>query len=1284
MNHDDVESSNINQDKGEELKVKQNDTYYGISDMTENSKIHTADTSVIESSVANEEVPDQDLEVSRNISRFITWSTLPNIYTAIGAYGGPSAFIATLGYYVIGTTKGTILIFNSKQYLKAILIPKLSYDSSSSHLKSPVSTIAISSDGTYLAASFKTNDIYLWDLNSNQNNTQHNVSVSDTSIVPLYAILHIDDHISNDINGLGFLGTRHTALIVSDNSGTLDFHDAYRNHIWYLTYKTKNLVKLASNEKLLCSKTAPQGEIKTEFHLVAILTSKKFAIISTTPYLSTVYLENISKNCISNSFVNNCISWNKNGINVAYSIGSTMVVLVSDIKKINVVHVPKFNFKSYTSKFDESILSIFWISETIVGALTISHQFFIVDFKSTSCTISSVDLLVQDMLIPPDKNFAINDNKIFLLTGYTFKVGKFMTWSEIILNRVQNGKYFEALKFVEACLQPYFPLSLLFRLNESLESRQAQLKLPFLNLSLASMRFILKRDETSSDELYRLMTIILRVANMFKDLEVQDQLRTSLLEQSIEFYGKQKGGDISVFYDVIIENLNNGTLKSLPASVFQSVLQYYAKEGRKEQMKNLIIILDPSTLDVDLAVRICNEFKLTDTLIYIWNVIFQDYVSPFISFISSISQLHNKTSIFPYMNEDEYKKVFEYIKSIIRGIQYSSNEAVPSKNMLRSKLELNYILFNATLIEWPYGSSEKLHTLINFEDEPVYPYFNLLLRYDCAGFLDVLSVFFQEDELLNEDRFELYHNEHQMWVSRQYIVDIIIDILKDTRDHLQKYYLAIFLSKNIPSYPQFIKVSNTFLELISDTIVNSITDELHDELEISLESLLTIYVPPNLNNFISEIKALNFNRILYKMFTKTHQFVELLNLLISSKNIEYEYGNNWVKIMLNILEKTENNSLERARLIPFLSEKFDVLVEKMGVETSVEIFGKFDNLLHLNVKLLQNENTQLQYLEKLFDGHVSVEYIPPELRKQLLYLSCKLKNTKELILWIQNLEVSTTELHEMLHYVENVKDHEIIAALQKKLKNHIEVVNEMIKCIRIWFSEDKNTPDDLSYYIETAVLSASSCSGPEKDLCWSQLIVCLMVLYGKLPTNSTKRDLCNKSLQHLFINLAMTETSKSSENINEFCHILTSVLENQDVIFIKAKIVRDLLEDIFNSYKLEKEISKVVAQILEVSSFEIMHQYKDKLEEGWVLKEYVCEICGKFICGSNINNSIYLCWEGNRKQDVTIEDKEPVHKESLIVFHCGHGFHRQCLQNLGQKSKNYQCLSCQGNYNKKQ
>ncbi|GAV55815.1 hypothetical protein ZYGR_0AY02080 [Zygosaccharomyces rouxii] len=1213
---------------------------------------------------------NQDVSFLDNInslSSTVKWQTLNNIYPILGAFGGPTCIYPTKTCYVLGTSKGPILIFSAKQFVLNRLVPQIVGEPASKHLRSPVLDIVVSADGTHLAASYQSGDIFLWNLNANtaEPNAEETHS-SNEGMAPSRAILQITNHRSRTINGIGFIGNRHTALIVSDDTGGVFYHSGFRTHFWSLTYSSKQILHISSGEKLLASQSAPEIEKREPLHMIAVLTTSRFAAISTAPRPMTLILEDLKKIGSQEITTNGCLSWNENASKVAFSLNEWAFVF--EIKDLST-----FSTQKAFTKIAEPALSLQWITDDLLGILTVSHHFIIVDANEDLRVVANFDFLVHHLLMPPNKHIAVCDKKLLLLTNYGLKVGHFPSWSDITLNHVQKGNYSGALRFMKSLLQNYMPLWPLLRLTEDFSKREQELEKPFYNLALAALRFIITHQNADFDKIYELLSLVLSTVDLFHQEHLKIEPMNAFLEKAIEFFSED---NVEIFFEVLLNMVLEGSMNALPAEIFKPMLVNFANTEKLSILEDMIVMLDLRTLDIDLAVKLCQKYELFYVLMYICNAIFGDYVLPLVDAISRINGKPEETFIFRTGQVKSVNTIFDYLSFVLTGRQFPKSDLImPMERQIDVKVSLYHILFSGTCVEWPPGSRKKLHTEKDSDHEPAFPYFNLLINFNTARMLSTLNEIF-EDSLLNEGYAENGPGtDPPVQITRQYMIDVILDMMKKKESAREKVLMGVFIACNVAKYPQFIRLSSKALENVIATICRVKDSQLANDCQRALESLLSVYTPKNPEAFIAELKELNFKRVLFILYVKTKKLFDILPLALSSEDTKRDYNQSFPSVINFVLFGAKYDTLEHARITGLIRENFEQLVDKLGPKMAVEFFQKFNPDIHRSVVLLSCEDTQQNYLEELnsLDELESTEL--NHLKDLYFELSCRYKSKQSLLQWLKTLEFRNLDLERATNILLSAKNYEAAAVVHRRLQANTMVVTDMLNCIDDWFKKGDKKYSTLSRYLNTAI-EAISDSGNDKPNNWTKLIACFMKLYGNHKDNADVRRSCNKAFQELFVRLAMSETSENGKKKSQFWDILTNALEHQEVIMMKAQDLRTLLFDVFTTYDIERQISRLILEIIQESSIGVGKLYEGTLTEGWSIANDECEICGKTLWDLGLDCINFVIWKNSKLSGKSELSTLTNDDKAIVSFRCHHVFHKRCLHNLGQVGDNYSCLTC--------
>ncbi|KAG0658605.1 Vacuolar protein sorting-associated protein 8 [Maudiozyma exigua] len=1318
-------------------------------------------------------------------NQILSWQNLTHIYTLISAYGGPSCFLPANAYFVLGSTKGPVLIFDDKEYLQSILAPSCSIITSTSTtsnlnliqgIRSPVTHLAISWDGTHLAAAYETGDIFIWDLNRTSKPREDQQDTDTTTdhdpldeISPVYAILHIAKHVGSSINGLEFRDRRHTALVVSDLNGNVCYHNGHRTKLWQLTYSSTGMLTIPSNEILLSTSL---HTVQKSNGMLAILTNKLFCIttIEQTLNENDSVIKKKNQNLVSAPLIlykndvtvtqqnnqngnhsivpNNGISWYSDPITsssviyLSYFINSTVSTLV-----FRSTEQTKFQLlqNSITWQAPEPVLSITWITKSLLMLLTVSHQLIVVQPYDSFRVIMTIDLLPYNLLIPPNKFFKFYRNKLILLTHYSLKIAKFNQWSTLTLKKVQHGDYLGALNQLNKFSDPNFPIPTLLSLKTDSQERKKQLCKTFNNLTLAALKFLLKKHESevnqNNDEIESNLTITSLDQLLEFAIQVQAKWfpdnKSNILEfldltwDSLVLLDDQIKG---TFIGTIIDLIASNTIIMVPPSIFQQIIGHLVKKNQADmlaELQALLFNLDPSCWDVDLLVKTLQKHTTTNgfsnqmLLPYIWNIKFNDFLTPLVDLLVWIRDGNTSNCDLFKLSENHVigdgdsldpHIVYDYLSFVFSGTMYPSGQPIDLEKADKIKSELSYILFNGVIINWPLGSQNKLTVATDRENEKSFPYFNLLLNYDPSKFLAALNgimeaTFLNDDEtttvaddVLNTENQE--NNElHTFNVGRQYIIDILIELLKQTTDVVthEQSLIAIFLALNIPKYPQFINISSYYLDVIVKIILSTKGNEERVLAESAVEAILPKYEPSNSEEFILELKENGFFRLLMSYYKINKRFSDMFSVCFFNEEIASNERSRMINDAIQYILQfniKENNPTEYFKVIDIFKKHFDEILSCIGDEKVATSCEKLDPSLHdciLNIGSdTIHERRQRKYLDTMLGNSKSFSFQDPQLTRKYIELSCRYDTPEELHGWLEKLNfkiLSASTINDIINQLESKKDDLGLAIIYSNQENYEKAVQNLINCINAWFASSRlsNDESEIMNLINDAInVSSRVKDAQSKQDCWIKLLACLVKQYRKGITDqessekdTNKNQVINKAIQYVFVKLSLMEDDTSNDRIDgkskdpgetNFWHILAGVLEQQDIILLKIHDVNDLLQEVFRTYHLEEQMSGLILKILEQSSSDIVEQYQIAQKQGWSLVNNECEVCGKKLWGIGLESKIARIWEAKRKEQAV--PKTEIFNGKIVLFRCNHGFHTKCLENLGQKHMRYSCLTC--------
>ncbi|KAI7427567.1 hypothetical protein KC368_g17950, partial [Hortaea werneckii] len=231
-------------------------------------------------------------------------------------FGRPTT-LAVSALIAVGTSKGLVLGFDYHQTLKVIIGQATKATECGS-----VTALAIAADYSTIAAGHANGQIFTWDI-SKPARPFLQIPPLEKSIVQQSQ--HPDGHVSGQaILHIGFLGTRHTALVSADAAGMAFSHLATRGlGPVTRTVKTTRLLgryptfdarveRSRKSSSVLAFSPLPLGNVEQAtdgMGLTALLTPYLLVIVSTTPIAQTQHKSPRPKEVMPHSTLSGCLAW---------------------------------------------------------------------------------------------------------------------------------------------------------------------------------------------------------------------------------------------------------------------------------------------------------------------------------------------------------------------------------------------------------------------------------------------------------------------------------------------------------------------------------------------------------------------------------------------------------------------------------------------------------------------------------------------------------------------------------------------------------------------------------------------------------------------------------------------------------------------------------------------------------------------------------------------------------------------------------------------------------------
>ncbi|XXH05533.1 hypothetical protein Hte_011963 [Hypoxylon texense] len=719
-------------------------------------------------------------------------------------FGSPTC-IAISASIVLGTSKGIILMFDYNQNLKMIIGPGTKAVESGS-----VTAIAVSADHSTIAGGHASGNIFTWDTGRASRPFLH-IPPLDSSQLPNRTT---DGHMPNvSITHLGFLGTRHTALVSADDHGMAFSHLATRGTgALGRTVKTVRILgrypdapppssgKPLKPSTVLAFSPLPLGNVERatdSMGLTAMLTPYLLVIVSTTPVAQTQHKSARPKDVTPHSAMTGCLAWfpavklkvpdpstgsTMSKVKLVYCWSNVLTVLdVDEIPTESKDKPPMLKFKARSRwKCEEAIVAVQWLSRSVLTVLTITQRLIVLEDRSMRMTeafdligkyIYHADLFstqlhsLVEQLDEDDTSmhgvvadafymsFKAYKGRIFLLGFNDVSIGAISNWADRLIALMENGDYIGAIQLATS----YYTgdaNKLTVGLPEDAALRHKMVRDKIMEIMSASLKYVFgqrKKSKASIDDqhLRKLAETCFIACQSVGDLDF-------LFDEMYEWY--EDGNAEGIFLEVLEPYILEQTISTVPPTAVKAMVAHYVNKGWESRLEEMICHMETATLDIDQITSLCKQHGLYDALIYVWNQALFDYITPLIDLLTLLVPLVQGTAytssanaMEDQMHEVNALKMFPYLSYTLTGRVYPTSERMEDEVASQAKAEIYWFLFSGKSITWPKGSGKTFLTRPRESEEPSFPYLRMILQYDAPSFLSALNEAF-EDPFLNESQ----------------------------------------------------------------------------------------------------------------------------------------------------------------------------------------------------------------------------------------------------------------------------------------------------------------------------------------------------------------------------------------------------------------------------------------------------------------------------------------------------------------------------------------------------
>ena len=676
-----------------------------------------------------------------------------------------------------------------------------------------VTAISISADYSTIAGGHASGNIFTWDVSRPAKPFLH-VPPVDRRRTPT-----VDGHAQDAaILHIGFLGTRHTALVSADDKGMAFSHLAARGMgaVARAVRTTRILGRYPDSgtaaarqrkpSSVLAFSPLPLGNAEhatDTMGLVAMLTPYLLVIVSTTPVAQTQYKTSRSKDLEAHGTMSAALAWfpsiklkQKDAVAAEASSRAKLVYCWSNILTVlEVVEVepsessaqaepPSLQFRPRSRwKAEEAIVAIQWLSRSVLAVLTITQQLVILEDHSLQVTDSSdliqkhiyhIDLFSQqlsqlvDLLDEEDASmhgvvadafhmsFRAYKGRLFLLGYNEVSIGTLSNWADRLLALMEEGNFIGAIQLATSYYKGEGDKATV-ALPEDDTSRHKLVQEKLSEMMSASLKYAFgKNKEAKPGRIEHVELEELATACIAACVSMDDM--DFLFEDAYAWY--QDGNAEGIFLETLESYILDGDVKVMPPLVIKDLVSHYTGKGLEKRLESMICQLDPRMIDVDQITRLCKINNLYDALLYVWNQALDDYTSLLTDLLDLAEQLRNvEVDIDPSLKGLKLasaSKIFPYLSYILTSRVYPTGKEMSENQATIAKADIYHFFFSGR----GDGRPETANPVTRNGADTSFPNLRRMLNFDAPSFLSALNEAF-EDGFLNGSHGQIMNGQDQ-------------------------------------------------------------------------------------------------------------------------------------------------------------------------------------------------------------------------------------------------------------------------------------------------------------------------------------------------------------------------------------------------------------------------------------------------------------------------------------------------------------------------------------------
>uniref|UniRef100_H2MIR9 VPS8 subunit of CORVET complex n=1 Tax=Oryzias latipes TaxID=8090 RepID=H2MIR9_ORYLA len=523
----------------------------------------------------------------------------------------------------------------------------------------------------------------------------------------------------------------------------------------------------------------------------------------------------------------------------------------------------------------------------------------------------------------------------------------------------------------------------------------------------------------------------------------------------------------------------------------------------------------------------------------------------------------------------------------------------------------------------------RLHSNDSSEEEDVFPFIRTLLHFDTREFLNVLSMTFED-----------FKNDKQALEYQQRIVDILLQVMVDNQDFTPSQVggLFTFLAR------QLVKPDNTLF----------VNRKLFDQVRRPRSHLCVLLdllqvegvVQFNEDRLLVLAEKAQFYQICEFLFEKKHLYDRIIDCYLKDPVRQCEIFSYIHNLLSMPGYSCEEKQTVRSKVLQHVQE----LVILDPTKSADLVSCHFSDCVNAIISELQDPPLLFSFLRCLLEpreGPGPTLCPDQDLHELLLGLMCQF-DPQQLLTFLH-----TSQHYRLEEAILITEKHGCLEARAYLLEKKGDVHGAFAGLLQVkHLNGEKHLKESLDVIIAFSHRNCPSLDQEQRKTLWFPILDALMASQ-KETLNS------GSSLHHLTLPGLKEMTLKVLNHMSSFIS-LPAIIQQilQDPVYGRGKLseIQGLILGMLDTFNYEQTLLETTTSLLNHDLHWSLAHLRAAVTRGLHPLQEHCNICLQHY------------------------KRRPDSREEVVVFSCGHLYHRSCLQQKDLASEQWRCCKCSSSH----